>query len=75
LRTRLTELIRHCKGETSDRGPHYGGEIVWQLKNYEKFEAAYLPTGGPPAPKQLKGILIKEFESLTGKPPFGNRQH
>jgi len=34
LRKRLTELIRHSMGKTTEHGPYKGGELLWQLRGY-----------------------------------------
>ena len=74
LNSRLTDLINHCKGLISNRGPHRGGEIIWQLKDYETFEIWVLPTGNPPEPRNLEERLLKRFYEITGKLPFANRK-
>lgn len=74
LKSRLTDLINHCKGYVTDRGPHRGGEIIWQLKCYENFELWILATGNPPEPRQVEENLIKRFYDITGKLPFANRK-
>jgi hypothetical protein len=38
------DLRKHCRGKTSQKGPHKGGEILWQLKDYKTFELLVLPT-------------------------------
>lgn len=74
LKSRLTDLINHCKGLITDRGPHKGGEIIWQLKGYENFEIWILSTGNPPKPRQVEGKLLEQFFSVMGKLPFANKQ-
>lgn len=75
LRKRLTDLINHANGRTTERGPHKGGEIIWQLKGYETFEVGYLPTEEPPEPRNLEKWLNCTFKSLKGgRLPFGNRR-
>ncbi len=74
LRRRLLDLLRHCKGKTSDRGPHKGGEITWQLVGYGNFSIWILSTEGPPIPRNLELKLLMEFERQTGRLPFANRQ-
>ena len=73
LKERLGELKKHSLGHTSDRGPHKGGEIVWQLKHYETLEVLYLPTETPTQAKETEADLISEFCKLTGKLPFANK--
>lgn len=75
LRKRLNDLIRHASGRTSDRGPHKGGEIIWQLRNYESFAITAAATDGPPVPRQMETALLDQFMSAHGGSlPFANRQ-
>ena len=75
LRARLRELLRHASGHTSDRGPHKGGEIIWQLRNYESFHIFVAATGDPPIPRQLESELLAQFMDVHGGAlPFANRQ-
>lgn len=39
-----------------------------------QFEIGYLPTGGPPAPRELEKLLLRAYEEATGKLPFANRK-
>ena len=70
----IIEKLNHGNGKTTDRGPHKGGEILWQLKGYEKFKVWVLPTTGPPVPRINEENLLKRFYDLIGKLPFANRQ-
>lgn len=74
LSQRLNDLLNHGKGKTSDRGPHKGGEILWQLSGYETFSLWILPTGNPPLPRIHEEKLIADFVETYGKLPFANRQ-
>lgn len=74
LKSRLTDLINHSKGLITDRGPHKGGEIIWQLKGYENFEIWILSTSNPPDPRNMEEKLLKQFYHTTGKLPFANRK-
>jgi hypothetical protein len=74
LKTRLGELLRHCSGRTTDRGPHCGGEILWQLRGYSSFGVVALPTADPPVPRQMEEALLKAFRGRYGALPFANRQ-
>jgi hypothetical protein len=74
LRRRLMDLIRHGRGQITDRGPHKGGEILWQLKGYEMFTLWVLPTGDPPMPRKLERQYLADFVRKHGKLPFANRQ-
>lgn len=74
LKKRLRSLIRHGSGHTTDRGPHKGGEILWQLIGYERFGIWAYPTDPPPAPRNIEQELLKSFHRRSGKLPFANRQ-
>jgi len=74
LKNRLRDLLNHASGKVSDRGPHKGGEIIWQLLGYEDFEVMIMPTGNPPFPSMVEENLLKSFYGVTGKLPFGNRK-
>jgi predicted DNA-binding transcriptional regulator AlpA len=74
LKRRLTDLIRHGRGQTTDRGPHKGGEILWQLEGYERFTLWVLPTGDPPKPRKQERQYLADFVRKHGKLPFANRQ-
>lgn len=74
LRIRIRDLVRHGAGKTTDRRPHRGGEIVWQLDGYEDFVIAWAPTDGPPEPRSLEAGLIAALETARGQLPFANRQ-
>lgn len=73
LRQRLKDLVRHGAGETTDRGPHRGGESIWQLIGYESFSIMALTTDLPPAPKNLEQSLLDRFQKRFGTLPFANR--
>jgi hypothetical protein len=74
LRKRIGDLINHGLGKTTDRGPHKGGEILWQLQGYEEFSIWIKPTGCPPEPRDCEHRLLIQFHKNTGKLPFANRQ-
>lgn len=74
LAERLDDLLRHANGKTYTRGPHSGGEILWQLSDYDDFTIWALPTDGPPAPRTLETALLRTFKKVEGKLPFANRQ-
>ncbi len=71
LRKRLNDLIKHGNGKTTDRGPHKGGEIFWQLKGYGKFSLWILSKENP---RMDEKEYLLNFHKLTGKLPFANRQ-
>ena len=69
LKKRLTDLLKHGNGKTTDRGPHKGGEIFWQLKEYENFELWIKPMANP---RRVEKELLKKFFEINGKLPFAN---
>ncbi len=71
LKKRLNDLIKHGNGKTSDRGPHKGGEIFWQLKGYKNFELWVLARENP---REFEKELLRIFHKQTRKKPFANRQ-
>jgi len=74
LNDRLDDLLRHGNGKISSSGPHKGGEILWQLKNYETFEIWILPTNEPPEPRNYEKLILRTFHKEMTKLPFANRQ-
>lgn len=74
LNDRLGDLLRHGNGKISTSGPHKGGEILWQLKNYENFELWIFPTGEPPEPRNYEELVLRTFHKEKQKLPFANRQ-
>lgn len=75
LEARLRQLIGHSLGLTTKKGPHRGGEIVWQLKGHEAFEVLFLPTDTPIQAEEMEANLISEFCRVDeGKMPFGNKK-
>jgi hypothetical protein len=74
LNERLDDLLRHGNGKISSSGPHKGGEILWQLKNYETFSIWILPTNRPPAPRIYEEFILRLFHKEKHKLPFANRQ-
>lgn len=74
LKKRLNDLLRHGNGKITDRGPHKGGEILWQLLDYKDFTLWVLPTNGPPVPRDYENQILQKFCEKMGKLPFANRQ-
>jgi hypothetical protein len=74
LRKRLRDLLRHASGHTNNRGPHKGGEIVWQLRDSLQFHVWAVQTADPPVSRQLEETLLKQFVEAHGTLPFANRQ-
>lgn len=74
LRKRLNDLLRHAKGDITASGPHKGGEIIWQIEGFEKFNVWILSTADPPTPIILEKSILNLFKSHCGSLPFGNRR-
>jgi hypothetical protein len=74
LRKRLNDLLNHASGHTTDRGPHKGGEIVWQLRDYQQFHVWAAQTADPPIPRQIEETLLQQFVEAHKTLPFANRQ-
>jgi hypothetical protein len=74
LNKRIKDLLSHAYGNTTDRGPHKGGEILWQLKGWHLFSLWVLPTAGPPVPRQTETALLDSFSCRYGRLPFANRR-
>jgi len=71
LRRRISDIVRHSQGKTTKKGPHRGGELLWQLIGYQDFEVGYLPTDQP---EKEENRIIGFFLSKTDKLPFANRK-
>lgn len=74
LNDRLDDLLRHGNGKINNSGPHKGGEILWQLKNYESFDIWIFPTNEPPEPRNYEELILRTFHKEMNKLPFANRQ-
>ena len=74
LRKRLNDLVNHASGHTTDRGPHRGGEIAWQLRDYQQFHVWAAQTADPPIPRQIEETLLQQFVEAHKTLPFANRQ-
>ncbi len=74
LRTRLGQLLRHAAGKTNDRGPHKGGEILWQLDGYEAFTIVASPTGPAEPPRTIEARYLGAFRDRHQSWPFANRK-
>jgi hypothetical protein len=74
LRSRLRQLLRHADGKTNDRGPHKGGEILWQLRGHRDFVVVAAPVAGEETPRGVEAALLTAFQARHGKLPFANRR-
>ena len=70
LRRRLRQLLRHAQARAVN---HTGGEIVWQIRGYERILICWSLA---PNPRELEKSLIQGFkQSKQGRFPFANRQN
>lgn len=74
LRRRLNDMRRHCLGRTTKKGPHKGGEILWQVRGYRDFELMIMRTVKPLSPRVWECALNNRFLQLCGRLPFANSE-
>lgn len=74
LHKRIKDLLRHGAGHIADRGPHKGGERVWQCRGWKAFRLAWKATSGYPEPHCLEVAIGRRFAELAGKLPFANER-
>jgi hypothetical protein len=67
LKRRVKQLLRFGQGENVG---HYGGRIIWQLKNHLDLVVCWMPTEDEPM--QLKKTLLKDFQLKYDQKPFAN---
>ncbi len=72
LARRLNDLLRHGAGRITTKGPHKGGENLWQCRGWETFTLAWKQTGGYPEPHTLEVAIGERFVKLAGGLPFAN---
>ena len=65
LQERIKLLIRFGCGE--NKIGHYGGRLMWQIKDAEDLKVCWKPVA---AEKQGKRLVIAEFKQAHGKLPF-----
>ncbi len=73
LAQRLDDLLRHGSGRITTRGPHKGGESLWQCHGWETFTLAWKQTGSYPEPHKLEVAIGERFVKLAGGLPFRER--
>jgi hypothetical protein len=71
LRRRLREYMRFGKGEPVG---HWGGRLIWQLKDSDELLVAWAETPGR-IPREVEAEMISAFREAFGKPPFANEPH
>jgi hypothetical protein len=72
LDKRINDLLKHGGGRINARGPHKGGERLWQCIGWEAFTLAWKACGPYPEPHDLEVAIGQRFERLTGQLPFAN---
>jgi hypothetical protein len=72
LRKRVGDLLKHGGGQITDRGPHKGGERLWQCRGWDDFPLAWRRCGDFPEPHDLEVAIGRRFERLAGGLPFAN---
>jgi len=71
LRERITAYVKF--GNNHDNIGHYGGRLIWQLKNNSKLLICWKTIPNKIAdPRKVEKDLIIEFETIFGKRPFAN---
>ncbi|WP_205030475.1 hypothetical protein [Psychroflexus aestuariivivens] len=68
LRSRLKQYLRFGQGFNVG---HYGGRLIWQLKNHSELKFCWL-TLTDIEPRELEKKLLAEFIRQNGKRPFAN---
>jgi len=54
---------------------HYGGRLIWQLRNYKDLVLCWKALPGKiQNPKKVEAQLISEFKGIYGRRPFANLQ-
>lgn len=68
LRSRLKQYLKFGQGKNIG---HYGGRLIWQLKNHLDLKICWL-TFNEIEPRELEKKLIDIFEYQNEKRPFAN---
>lgn len=68
LNSRLGQYLRF--GRTKNVG-HWGGRLIWQLKNYSDLIFCWKPTPNAD-PREVEKHLLSEYISQFGTRPFAN---
>lgn len=71
IRRRLREFAKFGEGRKIG---HWGGRLIWQLKESPRLLVAWKPTPGVD-PLTYEAQLLAEFRADYGKPPFANDPH
>lgn len=68
LKSRLTTYFSFGLGNDVR---HYGGRLIWQLKNSKDLVVCWKPTPEQ-EPRKIENNLVNEFKSIYGQRPFAN---
>lgn len=68
LRSRLTQYFRFGQGKNVG---HYGGRLIWQLKNSKDLLVCWKPLLNED-PRSVEAELIRQFVNTYKKRPFAN---
>ena len=69
LRKRLDQLFKFGNGQPVG---HWGGRLLWQLKDSAQLVVAWLPTPQDIDPEAVEAELKNEFRLKYGARPFAN---
>jgi hypothetical protein len=72
LSKRVGDLLRHGAGRLTEKGPHKGGECLWQCRDWESFTLAWKRCGDFPEPHDLEVAIGERFRKLAGGLPIAN---
>jgi hypothetical protein len=68
LQQRVKRYMRFGAGK---RVAHWGGRLIWQLRDHLGLIVAWMPTPAED-PANVEARLLKEFVAAHGRPPFAN---
>ncbi len=68
LYTRLGQYLRFGQGKNVG---HWGGRLIWQLKNYRDLMICWKTTSDND-PREVEKLLIDSYMKQYGKRPFAN---
>lgn len=68
LHSRLGQYLRFGQGMNVG---HWGGRLIWQLKNHRGLLLCWKPTPDDD-PREVEKLLISNYEKQYGKKPFAN---
>jgi len=71
LQSRIKQYLKF--GQGYDIG-HYGGRLIWQLKNSKDLIICWKPIQNI-SPREIEAELIRQFNSHYGMLPFANLQY